>query len=104
MSVLTDCHLYLTLISECVCFTTVGDAVQQVQCPRTEVSIGFADNRMVLHVGSFSMVQRLKLRNVVIKSCYADHSGILVILCHYMAYTDTTVDVWIDAGRDSDNS
>ena len=68
--------------------------VERLKCDHEE-----ADTRMVFHLDFVSRLQ--SMTSVVIRSCDTD---VLMILLHYPAKTDRNVNVWMDAGRDSNNT
>ena len=82
-----------------MCFSVDGDLIEKITVKRLKCEHEEADIRMEFHLDFVTRLQ--SMTSVVNRSCDTD---VLIILLHYLAKTDRNVNVWMNAGRDSNNT
>lgn len=99
LHILWDCHVYLAVNSECFCFTTVDDVIRRSTIQALKSFHEEADTRMVFHLDFVSRVQDVS--NIIIRS---NDTYVLVIPLYHLANTEKNINVWMEAGLNSNNT
>lgn len=97
--IIGDHEVYLALDDTCYCFTVDDGCVSRVTVPALKSFHEEADTRIAFHLDFIAQVQEVK--HISIRS---NDTDVLVILLYYMSQTDTSVNVWLDAGLNSQNT